>query len=235
MNLIILFEKDFITENKVRLKDRRLKHVLTVHRAKLGDTLRVGLINGKMGKGMIIKLNEEEMEMEVELSEPNPPPLNAQLVLAMPRPKALKRIVQDVTTMGIKKIYIIKTWRVEKSFWNSPVLEEDSLFENMILGLEQGKDTILPEIEVVKLFKPFVEDRIPDIIKGTRAIVAHPVQDTECPRSIKEPVTLAIGPEGGFIPYEIDMLVKQGFEVVSLGERILRVETAIPVILGRLF
>lgn len=235
MNLIILFEKDFITENKVRLKDRRLKHVLTVHRAKLGDTLRVGLINGKMGKGMIIKLNEEEMEMEVELSEPNPPPLNAQLVLAMPRPKALKRIVQDVTTMGIKKIYIIKTWRVEKSFWNSPILEEDSLFENMILGLEQGKDTILPEIEVVKLFKPFVEDRIPDIIKGTRAIVAHPVQDTECPRSIKEPVTLAIGPEGGFIPYEIDMLVKQGFEVVSLGERILRVETAIPVILGRLF
>lgn len=235
MNLIILFEKDFITENKVRLKDRRLKHVLTVHRAKLGDTLRVGLINGKMGKGMIIKLNEEEMEMEVELSEPNPPPLNAQLVLAMPRPKALKRIVQDVTTMGIKKIYIIKTWRVEKSFWNSPVLEEGSLFENMILGLEQGKDTILPEIEVVKLFKPFVEDRIPDIIKGTRAIVAHPVQDKECPRSIKEPVTLAIGPEGGFIPYEIDMLVKQGFEVVSLGERILRVETAIPVILGRLF
>lgn len=234
MNLIILFEQDFIAENKIRLKDRRLKHVLTVHRAKRGDTLRVGLLNDKMGEGLITKLNEEELEMEVELTEHSPQPLNVQLVLAMPRPKALKRIIQDVTTMGIKKIYIIKTWRVEKSFWSSPVLKEENLFENMILGLEQGKDTILPEIEVVKLFKPFVEDRIPDIIKGTRAIVAHPIADKECPRNIKGPVTLAIGPEGGFIPYEIDMFKKQGFEVVSLGERILRVETAIPVILGRL-
>lgn len=234
MNLIILFQEDFITENKVVLKDRRLRHVLNVHRAKVGDTLRVGLLNDKMGKGLITKLNEKELEMEVELTEKSPEPLNVQLVLAMPRPKALKRIIQDVTTMGIKKIYVIKTWRVEKSFWNSPVLEEESLFENMILGLEQGKDTVLPEIEIVKLFKPFVEDRIPDIIKGTRAIVAHPIAEKECPRNVKEPITLAIGPEGGFISYEIDMLQKQGFEVVSLGERILRVETAIPVILGRL-
>jgi len=234
MNLIILFQEDFITENKVVLKDRRLRHVLNVHRAKVGDTLRVGLLNDKMGKGLITKLNEKELEMEVELTEKSPEPLNVQLVLALPRPKALKRIIQDVTTMGIKKIYVIKTWRVEKSFWSSPVLEEKSLFENMILGLEQGKDTILPEIEIVKLFKPFVEDRIPDIIKGTRAIVAHPIAEKECPRNVKEPITLAIGPEGGFIPYEIDMLQKQGFEVVSLGERILRVETAIPVILGRL-
>lgn len=234
MNLIVLFEQDFVTRHKVKLKDRRLKHVLNVHRAKLGDTLRVGLLNNKIGKGLIIKLNEEEMEMEVELTDLSPQPSNVQMILAMPRPKALKRIIQDVTTMGIKKIYIIKTWRVEKSFWSSPVLEEESLFENMVLGLEQGKDTILPEIEVVKLFKPFVEDRIPDIVKGTRAIVAHPIADKECPRNIKEPVTLAIGPEGGFIPYEIEMLKKQGFEVVSLGERILRVETAIPVILGRL-
>lgn len=234
MNLIVLFEKDFVNDNIVRLKDRRLKHVLSVHRANTGDTLRVGLLNNKMGKGLITKLNEEEMEMKVELTDSSPPPLNVQLILAMPRPKALKRIIQDVTTMGIKKIYIIKTWRVEKSFWSSSVLNEDSLFENMILGLEQGKDTILPKIEVVKLFKPFVEDGIPDIIKRTRAIVAHPISEKECPRNINEPVTLAIGPEGGFIPYEIAMLEKQGFEVVNLGERILRVETAIPVILGRL-
>ena len=234
MNLIILFEQDFIGENKIRLKDRRLKHVLTVHKAKLGDSLKVGLLNHRIGKGLITKLNEEELEMDIELLEASPPPLNVQLILAMPRPKALKRIIQDVTTMGIKKIFIIKTWRVEKSFWSSPVLEEASLLENMVLGLEQGRDTILPEIEVVKLFKPFVEDRIPDIIKGTRAIVAHPIADKDCPRDIGERITLAIGPEGGFIPYEIDMLEKQGFEVVSLGERILRVETAIPVILGRL-
>ncbi|SDY78104.1 RNA methyltransferase, RsmE family [Proteiniborus ethanoligenes] len=234
MNLIILFEKDFISENKVCLKDRRLNHVLSVHRASVGDTLRVGLLNGKIGQGLITFLNDKEMEMEIELKEESPPSLNVQLILAMPRPKALKRIIQDVTTMGIKKIYIIKTWRVEKSFWSSPVLKEEALFENMVLGLEQGKDTVLPSIEIIKLFKPFVEDRVSHIIKGTKALVAHPVAERKCPKNINEPITLAIGPEGGFIPYEIDMLKAHGFEAVSLGERILRVETSIPVILGRL-
>lgn len=234
MNLIILFEDDFISNNKVRLTGRRLNHVLSVHRAEIGDTLKVGLLNDKIGKGLITKLNSEVLEMDVDLIEQSPSPSNVQLILAMPRPKALKRIIQDATTMGIKKLYIIKTWRVEKSFWNSPVLSEESLFEYMVLGLEQAKDTILPEVKIVKLFKPFVEDQIPEIIKGTKAIVAHPTAQKECPRNINEPLTLAIGPEGGFIPYEVDMLEEQGFEAVNLGERILRVETAIPVILGRL-
>ncbi|MGF7057612.1 16S rRNA (uracil(1498)-N(3))-methyltransferase [Brassicibacter mesophilus] len=234
MNLIILFEDDFINNNKVRLTGRRLNHVLSVHRAEIGDTLKVGLLNDKIGKGLITKLNSEVLEMDVDLIEQSPSPSNVQLILAMPRPKALKRIIQDATTMGIKKLYIIKTWRVEKSFWNSPVLSEESLFEYMVLGLEQAKDTILPEVKIVKLFKPFVEDQIPEIIKGTKAIVAHPTGQKECPRNINEPLTLAIGPEGGFIPYEVDMLEEQGFEAVNLGERILRVETAIPVILGRL-
>ncbi|KNF07944.1 ribosomal RNA small subunit methyltransferase E [Gottschalkia purinilytica] len=233
MNLIILFESDYIEERKVRLTGRRFEHIISVHRASIGDRLRVGMLNGKIGEGYITQLNDNFLEMEISLTDNPPSPSNVQLILAMPRPKALKRIIQDVTTMGIKKIYIIKTWRVEKSFWSSPVLEEDNLFEHMILGLEQGKDTILPEIRIVKLFKPFVEDEIPVIIKNTRAIVGHPMSKKECPRDIEEPVTLAIGPEGGFIPYEIELLEKQGFESVSLGNRILRVETAIPFILGR--
>lgn len=234
MNLVILLEEDFIEEKKVRLSGRRLKHILDVHRAKTGDSLRVGILNGKIGLGTITHMNDKFLEMDVELTEDPPKPSNVQLILAMPRPKVFKRLIQDISTMGIKKIYIIKTWRVEKSFWNSPVLEEENIFETMILGLEQAKDTVLPEIKVIKLFKPFVEDEIPDIIRDSKAIVAHPIADEECPRGIEDKVTLAIGPEGGFIPYEIDMLKKQGFKAVTLGERILRVETAVPYIMGRL-
>ncbi|MTI47435.1 MAG: 16S rRNA (uracil(1498)-N(3))-methyltransferase [Firmicutes bacterium] len=234
MNLIILFEEDFIEENKVRLQGRRLKHVQSIHKADIGDTLRVGLLNGKMGEGKIISLTKESIEMNVNLIDNPSEPSNIKLILAMPRPKVFKRILQDVTTMGIKDIYLIKTWRVDKSYWGSSLLSDDNLLKHMILGLEQGKDTILPRIHIKKLFKPFVEDEIPNIIKGTRPIAGHPTGERECPRGIYEPVTLAIGPEGGFIPYEVEMLKKQGFEIVSLGKRILRVETAVPYLIGRL-
>jgi RsmE family RNA methyltransferase len=92
----------------------------------------------------------------------------------------------------------------------------------------------MPDIQVKKRFKPFVQDELPAVAKGTRMLVAHPYGRTECPRAIKGPVTLALGPEGGFIPYEIEMLEKAGFEAVTLGKRILRVEHALPAIIGRL-
>jgi RsmE family RNA methyltransferase len=56
-----------------------------------------------------------------------------------------------------------------------------------------------------------------------------------CPRNVKRAVTLAIGPEGGFIPYEMEKLVACGFAPVQIGERILTVETAVPALVARLF
>lgn len=234
MNLIILEEEDFIDQNIVRLKGRRLLHVTDVHRAKIGDVLRIGKLNGKVGQGTILDMNSDFIELKIDLTEDPPSASNIQVVLAMPRPKVFKRILMDLTTMGVKNIYIIKTWRVEKSFFNSPTLSEDNLRETMILGLEQGKDTILPRVEIKTLFRPFVEDEIPDIISNTKAIVAHPTGSEKCPRDIDEKITLLIGPEGGLIPFEIDILKAQGFEAVTLGERILRVETVLPYIIGRL-
>lgn len=234
MNLILLFQEDFIDENKVSLKGRRLNHVLSVHRAQLGDTLKIGIVNGKIGTGLITSLTTDALEMEVKLTDAPPKPSNIQIILAMTRPKVFKRVLQDLTTMGVKKIFVIKTWRVDKSYWGSSYLNNEALLKHMILGLEQGKDTILPEVHIKKLFKPFVEDEIPDIIRGTKAIVAHPTSNKECPYNLKEPITLAIGPEGGFIPYEVEMLKNQGFEIVNLGDRILRTETVIPYLIGRL-
>ena len=132
-------------------------------------------------------------------------------------------------------MYIINSWRVEKSYWQTPTLSETSLRENCILGLEQAGDTIMPKIELRHFFKPFVEDELAGISKNTKKLTAHPVADKICPRILKEQVTLAIGPEGGFIPYEIEKLEEQGFETVTFGERILRVEQAVAVLLGRLF
>ena len=105
----------------------------------------------------------------------------------------------------------------------------------MLLGLEQARDTVLPDIILAKRFKPFVEDELPAMAANTRGLIAHPGDFPECPRALSEPVTLAIGPEGGWIPYEVELLSKAGLSPMQLGERILRVETAVPALLARLF
>ena len=234
MNLILLNNDDFITEDRVRLSGRRLEHISTVHRAKADTQLRVGLLNGKMGHGLITHIDTDFVELTIELSQPPPEKLPVTLLLALPRPKMVKRVLQSITSLGVKQIYLINSHRVEKSFWSTPLLQPEHLHEQLLLGLEQARDTILPEVHLRKLFKPFVEDELPAVCQGTRALVAHPASEQFAPLQPNQPTTLAIGPEGGFIPYEVDKLVACGFTPFSLGERILRVETAVPVLLSKL-
>lgn len=235
MNLVLLFESDFIDPARVRLDGRRAAHVRAVHRARVGDELRVGILNGKIGKGRVIAEGEAVIEMEVILDLDPPPPLPVTLVLAMPRPKMFARILQSISAMGVKKIFLIDTWRVERSFWESGKIDQTFTDQQFILGLEQSVDTVMPRLAVRRRFIPFVEDELPAIVSGTLPLVAHPLATAPCPSGLEGPVTLAIGPEGGFIDNELEILTALGFRGVHIGPRILRVETAVPAILGRLF
>lgn len=236
MNLILLTADDLVSPTQARLGDaRRVQHIVNVHKAGVGDQLKVGLLDGLIGTATVTALDSENIELSVSLQQRPPVPLPLTLVLALPRPKMLKRILQNCATLGVKDLILINSYRVEKSYWQTPILEPDSIREHVVLGLEQGGDTQLPQVRLAKRFKPFVEDELPGLVQGSRALVAHPYTATPCPREIDGRVTLAIGPEGGFIPYEIDLLMRCGFEAVHVGERILRVDTAIPFILSRLF
>lgn len=237
MNIVLFSTADFIGDNLVAIRDsRRLEHISSVHQITLGETLKVGLLNGNMGSGLVVFFNETEIHLEVSLTQAPPKPLPVTLVLALPRPKMLKRTLQTIATLGVKKIYLINSYRVEKSYWQTPLLEPGAIHEHLLLGLEQGCDTILPQVHLIKRFKPFVEDELNSIVGDTKALVAHPYTELTCPAQIDYAITLAIGPEGGFIPYEIDLLQKNaGFTAVNLGERIMRVETVVPYLLGRLY
>jgi len=247
VNLILLHPGDFIDPvaapsvpnarggGRVRLTGRRLDHVREIHRAEVGDRLCVGLVDDRIGTGRVARIDSDALEMDVELERDPPEPLPLTLVLALPRPLVLKRVLLSVVSLGVKRIVLFNAKRVERSFWNSKVLREGELSKPLTLGLEQARDTRWPEVLLRTRFKPFVEDELPGIIAGSRAIVADPEAASDCPRQLKGPVTLIVGPEGGFVPYEIEKLEACGCEPVQLGERILRVETAIPVLLTRLF
>ncbi|MDQ0978603.1 16S rRNA (uracil(1498)-N(3))-methyltransferase [Pseudomonas synxantha] len=235
MNLLLLLDADFIAADRVVLRDRRLVHMQEVHRAVVGDYLRVGHIGGLMGNAQLLRLDVGEAELQVSFDQSPPSKLPLTLLLALPRPKMLRRVLQTVAAMGVPKVVLVNSYRVEKSFWQTPFLEPEAVREQLILGLEQARDTVLPEIIIEKRFKPFVEDRLPAMVEGTLGLIGHPGDYPACPRGLDEPVTLAIGPEGGWIPYEVELLAKAGFQPVQLGARILRVETAVTALLARLF
>lgn len=235
MNLALLSEQDLLDEYSARLTGRRRDHLVEVLRAGEGDTLPVGVEDGLIGTGTVIRLTETSAELRLELNQSPPPPLPLTLILAMPRPKMFRRVLQTVAALGVKDIWLINSYKVEKSFWQTPWLQPEHLRENLTLGLEQAMDTRMPQVHIRQRFKPFVEDELPAMLRDRPGLVAHPGTPTPCPTHIQRPATLCIGPEGGFIPYEVDKLMEAGCQSVHLGPRILRVETAVPVLVSRLY
>ncbi len=206
-----------------------------VLRAAVGDTIRVGVLGGRLGVGIVARLDDDALAMTVTLDREAPPPLPLVLVLALPRPKVVRRVLQAIAALGVKRVVLLGAWRVDRSYWESPLLGDEAIRRELVLGLEQSGDTMLPEVRLRRRFKPFVEDELDDLAGTSRRLLAHPRAGAPCPRAVATAVTLVVGPEGGFNDYEVELLAARGCEAVSLGPRVLRVEQVVPLLIGRLF
>jgi len=201
----------------------------------VGSKLRVGQINGLIGEAVVINMDNESTTLEMSLTDSPPAPLPLSLIIALPRPKMLRRILQSSASMGLKSVYVINAFKVEKSYWQSKFLQADKIKEQFILGLEQSCDTQMPEIFFYPSFKRFIEDKIGELVCPGFNFVAHPTGSITCPINLDAKSIVAVGPEGGFTHYEIQQFLNSGFRPVTLGPRILRVENAVPAILSRLY
>jgi RsmE family RNA methyltransferase len=237
MNLVLFHPEDLSDDGlSAVVSGRRLEHVRSVLKISEGDSLKAGLLDGMKGTAVVDRLTDTSAEFSLNLNVAPSSALPLALVLAMPRPKVLRRLLASVASLGIKDVFIINACRVEKSYWQSPVLSPDGIKAALVTGLEQSGDTVLPDIRLRKAFKPFVEDELPSLLAGKRGIACHPYEATPLsadPDNAEE-LLLAIGPEGGFVQYEASLLNAAGMELCSLGERILKVETAVPYVVGRL-
>lgn len=235
MNLLIFRGNEFLGCNRYSVKRRDvIDHILKVLKKGIGDEVNAGILNGEIGKAVIKKIDISEIIFEFKAEKKAPKKLPITLICAIPRPKFLKRIVRDAVTIGIEKIIFLRTWKVEKTFFDSKVFNMEKLEMYAILGLEQAKDTVMPEIEIREKFKQFIEDELPIISENSVNLIAHPKGNFEVPLKINNSAVIVIGPEGGFTDYEIDCFEQKGFNCVQMGERILRVETAIPFLVGKL-
>jgi RsmE family RNA methyltransferase len=235
VNLILLEPGDYIAPGRARLTDHRCAHIREILAAGVGATIKVGDLNGLMGSGEIVQCDAGAVELEVALDQPPPVKLPLTIILALPRPKMLRRVLRTVAELGVRDLILLNTYKVEKSYWQSPALAPAMIRHYFIEGLQQARDTVLPNVSLERLFKPFVEDRLPTIAAQTTGLVAHPGEAERCPVALHQECTLAIGPEGGFTVYEIKKLQEAGLLAVDMGPRILRVENALAALISRLF
>jgi len=240
MNCILL------PKNAKSISDpKQVSHIGEILKSRVGDSLTIAEIGGNIGKATIAEINNNEVLLtNIILNKKPPAKLDLTVILALPRPKVLRRLIMDMTSLGINKLIIVNSYRSQKSYWQSPLLNrvDEFVFE----GLQQAIDTVPPVIEFKKYFKPFVEDEFSALLldkEQDNAVIAHPyasqswksyLDESKCVINdrVNMPKVLCIGAEGGWIDYEVDLLCHHGCKAISLGQRILRTEAVVNVLLG---
>ena len=234
MNLLLV-APDEIVAGIATLADDRAVHLRTVLKVAPGQRIRAGIARGGLGTAEILDDDGRAIRVRLEVGAPSVP-MPVELVLAIPRPKVLSRTLEIAASFAVERIQLTNAWRVDKSYLDSPRLAPAALARAAWLGATQGATTHLPEIAVHRRLMGLLEGRY---ATGTR-LIAHPdaplLERAFAParRAHGGSVTVAIGPEGGWIQREVDTFVERGFVPVSLGTPILRVEAAVAALLGQL-
>ncbi len=232
MNTILLKKSDFIDHELVRLSDYRLEHMRKILKSQVGSICKVGLLNELLGHGEVMSIDETSAVLRIALDTPPPPEMDLVLACAMQRPQTYKKVLHIAITMGVKKLVFFGSFKVEKSYWDSPVLSEEIFLRESIAALEQCCDTVLPTVEYHRYFKKFIEDEFPRLSESRHVYLAHPMCGRTFPDRPQVPALLLVGPEGGFTDYEAERFLSIGARGGSLGQRILRTEVALPALLG---
>jgi RsmE family RNA methyltransferase len=237
VNLLLVEPGELADDGTCTLADRRAQHLRDVLGAGIGSRVRAGVIGHGTGSAELIADDGHAITLRLDAGEPARGPLPIELVLAVPRPKVLTRVVEAAAAFGVARLDLTNAWRVDKSYLRSPRLAAEALALAARLGAEQGATTHLPVIAVHLRLMALLNARWP----GPPAVklVAHPgappIEAVLASQPVaSSTVALAIGPEGGWVERELDTFVDRGFSQVSLGAPILRVETAVAAALGQL-
>ena len=233
MNILLLQPEDhWLDATTVRISDRRALHLRQVLRSAVGETIRVGVVGGQRGDAAITAIDASGITLAVALNEPPPARHRFDIVLALPRPKMLRRILRTVAEFGVCNLHLINSARVEKSFWQTPLLAAHNVEEALMAGMERAQDTVAPVVHQHKLFRPFVEDQLSAICAGRPCWLAERGSAKALAEIPARPAVVMFGPEGGFVPFELDLAQSLMAQPVHLGPRVLSVDTALTAALA---
>ena len=229
MNLILLGPTELAADGRVCLRDGRAAHLLRVVQVDRGRTVRVGIIDGPTGTGTVIAVTDDAVTLQCELGQVPPRPA-VDLLLAVPRPKVLRRLWSQLAALGLDRIILTNAERVERNYFDTHVLTPACYGPLLLEGLQQARDTRVPRISIYRQFRKLVEDDLTALSDASIRLVAEPGATTTIRAALtdyqNERVLLAVGPEGGWNDFELALLGANGFQRVGMGLRTLRTDTA---------
>lgn len=247
----ILFEPEEVVDNRATFGGVRAEHVLNVLHGTVGQVLKTGIVNGRLGTSTIEAIEPLPADpstgralgrITVRCTHETPALAPwADLLLAPPRPRAMKRLLPQLAQMGVGRIVLVGAEKVEKAFWGAQLLKENIYRPLLLDGLMQAGTTAVPAIQVERSFRHYLEKGRfdADFAADTARYVAHPAKAAAAsvPARADLPparTLVAVGPEGGWTDEEVARLEAKGFVRLSLGSRILRTDTAVIALLARL-
>ena len=238
MNCLLLLPTEIHDNSRAVLLGARAKRAFELHGLRVGASIRAAVLNSGLGRASVLESSAERVELDFNITEAPAPRTPYDLIVAVPRPQTVKKVIQLSTMFGISSLHFIRAERCEKSYLSSTALEAPQIEEQIILGLEQAVDCCAPRVLIHQKFRPFVEDVLPQLMEGQarRLYVADTRSSAgaQCLEAGDSGAVCAIGPEQGWNDFELQCFSSAGAQCISLGSRMLRVEVAATALLVRM-
>lgn len=228
-----------VTDNKISISDKdNYIHIARSLRARAGEKLL--LIDEKQiqYETTILQITNSEIVSEIDKSYPSKRFLDFDLYLAQSplRSDAQTLLIEKATELGVTVVYPVLTdnCAVNKSVAEKKVAKWQKI---MFEASKQCERAFVPEcFEVSTLDNVINNNSFDKIIVFCERIADKTIRDVFKSNPIKkeEKVLVIIGPEGGFSQKEFDYFKEKNFEMLTLGEMILKADTAVVVALGNI-
>lgn len=230
MNVILIDAGELDDLGRASIDGGRAAHIVSVLKAAAGDTIRIGLVDGPFGLGTIVAVENHAVRLHCTFESAVPPRPAVDLLLALPRPKVLRRLWAQLAALGVGRIMLTNAERVERNYFDTHVVTAECYRPLLIEGLQQARDTRLPLVSVHRQFRVLVEDHVAELSDASVHLVADPRASASIAAVLRQQaatrVLLAIGPEGGWNAFELSLLETHGFRSITMGSRTLRSDTA---------
>ncbi len=160
MNLLIVERHELDAENRVTVAGVRARHLHAVLRATAGQQIRMGVLDGPIGAGVITDITPDTATLTCTFDPDAPAAPAVDVLLALPRPKVLRRLWAQLAALGVGRIMLTNAARVERNYFDTHVIEAATYRPLLIEGLQQARDTRLPVVSVHRSFRILIEDRL---------------------------------------------------------------------------